>query len=124
MTFEEYEQQFQSSSYEEWIQKVTQATKEMTETLAEQGKQVNHMLQKRNEYESLWKQEKKKCGVIAKIFKKDDAARAAKQAQEYFEKFELFRDAFLREYEKQEEITKEAISLQNYMKFASAMYKS
>ena len=123
MTFEEYELQFQSSSFEEWEQKVTQALKDETEALIKQREKVEQMLQKKKEYEVLYKQEKKKCGIIAKIFKKEEAAKAAKQAQEYSENIELYRKAFLKEYDRNELMTKEATELQNYVRLALAMRK-
>ena len=123
MTFEEYEQQFQSSSFEEWNQKVNAAMSETVESLKQQSEKVNQMHQKRNEYEALWKQEKKKCGIIAKIFKKKAAIEAEAKAREYSEKFELFRNAFLKEYECQEQMVKEAKELQDYVRLALAIHK-
>ena len=123
MTFEEYELQFQSSSFEEWEQKVTAAMGEMVESMKQQREKVEQMLQKKKEYEDLYKQEKKKCGIIAKIFKKEEAAKAAKQAQEYSENIELYRKAFLKEYDRQEQLIKDATELQHYVDLALAMRK-
>ena len=123
MTFEEYELQFQSSSFEEWEQKVTAAMGEMVESMKQQREKVEQMLQKKKEYEDLYKQEKKKCGIIAKIFKKEEAAKAAKQAQEYSENIELYRKAFLKEYDRQEQLIKDATELQHYVDLALAMHK-